>query len=113
MAAPVEDRLSLLRAVRANLSPIYALYRGPCAEIVDWMDAATSIAPFAELTDEAGVEHRMWVNAGDDDDISRWLADEQLLIADGHHRYTTALLYRDEMHAAHGPGPWARMMMLL
>jgi len=55
----------------------------------------------------------MWVNAGDDDDISRWLADEQLLIADGHHRYTTALLYRDEMHAAHGPGPWDRMMMLL
>jgi uncharacterized protein (DUF1015 family) len=113
MPAPVEDRLALLRLVRANLSPIYALYRGPCADLSSWLEEETaSKPPFAEVTDEAGVEHRMWIDEGGEA-ISSWLADEDLLIADGHHRYTVALLYRDEMRAAEGPGPWDRMMMLL
>src|SRR5205823_3084156 len=68
--------------------------------------------PMAEVTDEAGVEHRMWVDA-DGGDIGSWLADERILIADGHHRYTVALQFREEMRATHGPGPWDRMMMLL
>ena len=42
--------------------------------------------------------------------IGGWLADEPLLIADGHHRYTTALAYRDEMRATSGPGPWDRLL---
>jgi hypothetical protein len=42
--------------------------------------------------------------------IGDWLAEEPLLIADGHHRYTTALAYRDEMRAAFGPGPWDRLL---
>jgi uncharacterized protein (DUF1015 family) len=54
----------------------------------------------------------MWTVA-DDGEVSRSLADEVLLIADGHHRYTMALRYRDEMRAEHGPGPWDRVMMLL
>jgi len=112
MPAPVEDRLALLRAVRANLSPIYALYRGPRRELSSWLDDATTSTPYAEVTDEAGVEHRMWV-AEDGEEVGSWLADEDLLIADGHHRYTVALLFRDEMHEAHGPGPWDRMMMYL
>jgi uncharacterized protein (DUF1015 family) len=113
MSAPVEDRLALLRAVRANLSPIYALYRGPSRELATWLDeVTTSGASVGEVTDEAGVEHRMWMDEGGDD-ITAWLADEDLLIADGHHRYTVALMYRDEMRAQLGPGPWDRMMMLL
>ena len=42
-----------------------------------------------------------------------WLAAEPLLIADGHHRYTTALQYREERHAADGPGPWDRVLTLI
>src|SRR5438046_589047 len=49
MPAPVEDRLALLRAVRANLSPIYALYRGPRRELSSWLDDATTSAPYAEV----------------------------------------------------------------
>src|SRR5437763_5373628 len=113
MPAPVEDRLALLRAVRANLSAVYALYRGPCRDVSRWLeDVTSSRPPFAEVTDEAGVEHSMWIDEGGES-VSRWLADEDLLIADGHHRYTVALMYRNEMRAAHGPGPWDRMMMLL
>ena len=112
MAAPVEDRLALLRAVRANLSPVYALFRGPCRELSAWLDETASAPPAMEIADEAGVEHRMWVEERGES-IPAWLGGEQLLIADGHHRYTVALAFREEMRAAHGPGPWDRMMMLL
>ena len=49
----------------------------------------------------------------DDEEIAAWLAAEPLLIADGHHRYTTALRYREERHAVDGPGPWDRVLTLI
>lgn len=110
LSEPVEDRLALMREVRTNLSPIYAVFRGPCKPLVELQAAARS--PTCELVDELGVRHRMWVE-GDSEDPGPWLADEQLLIADGHHRYTMALRYRDEMRTAFGPGPWDQVMMLL
>ncbi len=45
--------------------------------------------------------------------VRAWLADETLLIADGHHRYATALAYRDERRAVDGPGPWDRILTLV
>lgn len=117
MPAPVQDRLSLLRQVKANLSPVYALFRGPHRELAELLeDTSKRVEPLAEVVDEAGVEHRFWVlpdGEGASASISGWLADEQLLIADGHHRYAVALAYRDELRAEHGPGPWDRMMMLV
>jgi uncharacterized protein (DUF1015 family) len=112
MAGPVEDRLLLMRAVRANLSPIYAVFSGPCRHLSRSLDDVCERPPVAAMTDESGVEHRMWilVDAGE---IAPWLADESLLIADGHHRYTMALRYRDEMRSDHGPGPWDRVMMFI
>jgi len=68
--------------------------------------------PVAHLVDEAGVEHRMWITQ-EDRGVAEWLTGRSLLIADGHHRYTMALRYRDEMRALHGPGPWDRVMMLV
>jgi uncharacterized protein (DUF1015 family) len=60
------------------------------------------------------VEHRMWVvDADRGEAVGTGLAGERLMIADGHHRYTTALTYREEMGIRHGPGPWDRMMMLV
>jgi uncharacterized protein (DUF1015 family) len=115
MPAPVKDRMSLLREVRANLSPVYALYRGPHAELAALLEeTATKDTPFGVVTDESGVEHRMWILRDTDGaSIPTWLADEELLIADGHHRYTVALAYRDERRAQDGPGPWDRMFMFL
>lgn len=112
MAGPVEDRLRLMRAVRANLSPIYAVFSGPCRLLADLFDATGEQPPAAAMTDENGVDHRMWI-LDDPGGVAAWLADESLLIADGHHRYTMALRYRDEMRAVHGPGPWDRVMMLV
>lgn len=112
MSGPVEDRLRLMRAVRANLSCIHALHPGPCPPLADHLGRICSGEPQASLTDQEGVTHRMWA-FGDDGAVPALLADQPLLIADGHHRYAMALRYRDEMRAAHGPGPWDRVMMLL
>ena len=112
MTGPVEDRLRLMRAVRANLSPIYAVFAGPCRPLAELIDETRRASPAAAMTDEAGVEHSMWILDGAGD-IASWLAGESLLIADGHHRYTMALRYRDEMRVAHGAGPWDHVMALV
>jgi uncharacterized protein (DUF1015 family) len=105
MPGPVADRLELLRATRLHLSAIYGTVPGPIEPLADALEAVTATDPIETQLDEEGVRHRLWALPGDLP-IDRWLAGEELLIADGHHRYTTALAYRDERHAAHGPGPW-------
>ncbi|HEX5950736.1 MAG TPA: DUF1015 domain-containing protein [Actinomycetota bacterium] len=113
MPGPIEDRLRLVRVVRANLSCIQAVFPGPCEPLAAVLDRATAAPPVARTTDEAGVEHRMWLLDPGDADVTDWLAGESLMIADGHHRYTMSLRYRDEMRERHGAGPWDRVMMLL
>ena len=112
MPGPVEDRLRLIRAVRANLSSIHALFSGPCPPLSELLTRMSRTEPAAQAADEEGVEHRMWV-ADEDTGVRDWLAGQTLMIADGHHRYEMALRFRDEMRALHGPGPWDRVMMLL
>jgi len=117
MAGPVEDRLAHLRATAANLSPIYAVCTGPSETQVALLDHAESRPPDRELVDEEGVRHRLWVvseqNGVTLQDLSDWYLRETLLIADGHHRYQTALAHREEMRSTTGPGPWDRVMMLV
>jgi len=98
MVAPVADRLHLLEATRANLSPIFGVYAGGgrAAAVIEHVTAAD---PAVDAVDEAGLGHRLWPIT-DRATIARWtrlLADQKVLIADGHHRYRTALAYRDEM----------------
>jgi len=112
MAGPVEDRLRLLRAIGANLSSIYSVFLGPSASLGAWLDAVAALEPVAALVDEDGVEHRMWI-APPEEGPAGWLAAEPLMIADGHHRYATALRYRDEMRLEVGGGPWDGAMMFL
>jgi uncharacterized protein (DUF1015 family) len=99
-AGPKEDRLRLTRAVRTNLSPVFGLY--PDAEGAAWTAAAVTGDPDAQMTDGDGVVHRFW--RIDDplvhEAVAAALADRWILIADGHHRYETALAYRDERRAA-------------
>lgn len=113
MEGPVEDRLRLVRAVKANLSSIQVVFRGPSEPLAAALDGAAATPSVAETTDEAGVEHRMWLLDPLEADVTGWLAGESLMIADGHHRYTMSLRYRDEMRERYGPGPWDRVMMLL
>jgi uncharacterized protein (DUF1015 family) len=123
MVAPVVDRLRLLEATRANLSPIFGLYAGG-GRAAAAIEHVTAAAPAVDALDEAGLGHRLWP-ISDPATIARWselLADQKVLIADGHHRYRTALAYRDEMardaegsSAADeaGVAPWEQTLMLL
>jgi uncharacterized protein (DUF1015 family) len=112
MPGPVEDRLRLLRATATHLSPIYGTVSGPCVPLAELLERTCRGAPAEELLDEEGVTHRLW-EIPRAEPIDTWLRDEELLIADGHHRYTTALAYRDERHAADGPGPWDAILALV
>ena len=105
-------RLRLLRATATHLSPIYGTVSGPCAPLAALLERTCREAPVEELLDEEGVTHRLW-EIPREEPIDAWLRDEELLIADGHHRYTTALAYRDERHAADGPGPWDAIFALV
>lgn len=112
MPGPIEDRLRLMRAVRTNLSSIHAVFRGPSEPFAAFLDDAMARGPTGSTTDEAGVEHTLWVSEPNPE-VATWLTPESLMIADGHHRYSMALRYRDEMRAEHGPGPWDRVMMFI
>jgi uncharacterized protein (DUF1015 family) len=109
---PVEDRLRLIREIRANLSCVHAVFFEPSSALAALLKRARRTEPLAEAQDEEGVIHRLWM-AEDQEGVEESLARQTLLIADGHHRYAMALAYRDEMRAAHGPGPWDKTMMLL
>ncbi|HEX9122011.1 MAG TPA: DUF1015 domain-containing protein [Actinomycetota bacterium] len=112
MPGPVEDRLRLVRAIRANLSSIHAVITTPCPALDALLDRECRNEPAAAVTDEQGVQHLLWI-VQDAAAVADDLRDRSIMIADGHHRYTTSLLFRDEMRATHGPGPWDRVMMLI
>ena len=113
MPGPVEDRLHLLREVRANLSAVYGVVPGPAPAMGEVIDAAMKAPPVGEVVDEAGTLHQMWVSTNGTEALSAELRASTLMIADGHHRYTVALAYREEMRRRHGGGPWDSTMMLL
>src|SRR4051794_18505206 len=94
---PKEDRLRLTRATRSNMSPIFVLHPG--RTLVEGEGE-----PFADVTDEDGTRHRLWRIADADRirEVQAALADAELLIADGHHRYETARAYAEEIG---GEGP--------
>jgi uncharacterized protein (DUF1015 family) len=112
MPGPVEDRLRLLRATATHLSPIYGIVGGPCEPLAALLDRTAATSPLEEVIDEEHVRHRVWLVAGSER-VAEWLEHEDLLIADGHHRYTTALAYREERHATDGPGPWDTVLALV
>ncbi|MEB2345925.1 MAG: DUF1015 domain-containing protein [Deltaproteobacteria bacterium] len=104
LAGPKADRLKLLRATRANLSPIFLLYEDPERVLSGLLTAQLDTGAAAVAHDPAGVEHRL-VAIEDAAAIARvqaFLAGRAVVIADGHHRYETALAYQAEQG---GSGP--------
>jgi uncharacterized protein (DUF1015 family) len=95
LAGPKKDRLELLRHTHAHFGQIFMLYPDRTGAIDALLEEAAQAAPLAEVTDEYGVGHRMWRIAGADR-VQELMADKKLLIADGHHRYETALAFRNE-----------------
>ncbi|HSI30430.1 MAG TPA: DUF1015 domain-containing protein, partial [Miltoncostaeaceae bacterium] len=117
-AGPREDRLRLTRAVRTNLSPVFGLYPDPGQAA--WAAIAPQGPPDAELADHDGTVHRVWrvTDPAAHARVAEAMADRWILIADGHHRYETALAYREERRAraagnGAGPGdaPYDRVLM--
>jgi uncharacterized protein (DUF1015 family) len=105
LSKPKSDRLNLLRATRAHFGQIFMLYSDP-ALTAEKILFSGSMAPEIEVTDEYGVTHRVW-KVNDISTINILLGameDKKLIIADGHHRYETALGYMLDQ----GPRPVAR-----
>ncbi|HEV7129063.1 MAG TPA: DUF1015 domain-containing protein [Ktedonobacterales bacterium] len=99
LSKPKDDRLKLLRACAANLSPILALYDDPKGDVSRGLARARKGKPTLELVDDEGEEHRLWLvrDAALTARLASLFGGRQLYIADGHHRYETALAYRDEV----------------
>ena len=101
LAKPKADRLDLLRATRVHYEQLFLLYED-AGQIDSALDSAKSPAPTIDVVDEYGVTHRVWqisdpaVIAS----VQSQMRDKKLVIADGHHRYETALNFRNESRAA-------------
>ena len=96
---PKEDRLRLTRATKANLSPIFSLYSDPTNAAWKALEPTTATPPWGEATEDDGTTDRVW-RAADPaviESVQQALANAELLIADGHHRYETARIYADEV----------------
>jgi uncharacterized protein (DUF1015 family) len=136
MSGPKEDRYRLLRATGTNLSPVVMLHEGDQGETSALLDRLTRRPPDREATAGDGVRHRVWICSGPaphDDESGRVVVPPRgavadvaallesagrrpLTIADGHHRYETALRYREERgqnRACESDPAWDYVMALL
>jgi uncharacterized protein (DUF1015 family) len=117
LSKPKADRLNLLRATQTHFGQIFMLYSDPAAEIDATLRMGTmNVPPTVEVRDEYDVLHRMWKIWEPDvvHKVQRLMADKKLIIADGHHRYETALNYRNERRQQAGndlDAPYERVMM--
>lgn len=102
---PKKDRLSLMRICGANISPIFSLYRSNDGKAGAAFSTVNKAVPYIEAKDPDGSVHRVWeINDIDaTETIQKDLAGKAIFIADGHHRYETALEYQREMRMKEGP----------
>ena len=100
LAAPREDRYRLLRASNVNTSPVVAMYEDAAGRVAPLLAAVSGERPDVDIVDGTGERHRLWVLVAATDGRAEILCEAAaagpLTIADGHHRYETALRYRDE-----------------
>jgi len=96
---PKADRLALTQATQTNLSPIFSLFDDPDEQVSALLQPTFAGEPFGEATDDEQTRNRLWRTVDTDliAGIQAALADTELLIADGHHRYETARAYADEV----------------
>ena len=109
---PKEDRLKLTRATVTNLSPIFSLFPDASGRPGETLAQVTARGAVREAADDDGTRNALW-RVADPDRIAALqgaLADAELLIADGHHRYETARAYADEIG---GEGDHRYVLMLL
>jgi len=111
LSAPKADRLELLRHTRAQTGQLFMLYSDPARRIDALLAEAAHTAPATEMRDEYDVVHRLWpiTDPASVARITALMAGQKIVIADGHHRYETALAWRNECRARFGAGPSASL----
>ena len=96
LSAPKVDRMNLVKATRTNLSQVFSVYRDPKGEIRSLIRKVVQAPAQVSIVDDQGIARRLWVMS-DKAMIDRWevlMREKDIIIADGHHRYETALAYR-------------------
>lgn len=95
---PRIQRLELMHATGANISPVFVVYHDPERALTDVVSSVTDEEPDFTATDHDGTQTAVWIvtDPAICEDISAAIEPHTLLIADGHHRYTAALAYRDQ-----------------
>jgi uncharacterized protein (DUF1015 family) len=117
LSGPKADRLELLRHTQTHTGQLFMLYSDPQRRVDQILAEPESSAPDTQLCDEYGVTHRLWIVSDPQcvTAIQQAMQDQKLVIADGHHRYETALAYRNECRARagkiEGDAPFERAMM--
>jgi len=104
LSGPKKDRLELLRHTRAHTGQLFMIFSDPAGQVDRLLEQMARSQPPQEITDEFGDVHRLWVatDAAAVKRLQELMADKKLIIADGHHRYETALAYRDECRQREG-----------
>ena len=119
LSGPKADRLELLRQTHVQTGLLFMLYDDPQKQIDTILEVQGRATPAVESKDEYGVTHRLWplTDATVIERIRKAMAEKKLVIADGHHRYETALTYRNECHeraqAKNPDAPYEFAMMAL
>jgi uncharacterized protein (DUF1015 family) len=111
---PKADRLELMRATSANLEPLWFFASQPVESFEEFAGQVMAGTAEMEVTDTENVLHRAFkVAPGRAAEVVERINANPVVVADGHHRYETALTYRDERRAAEGPGPWDFTLALI
>lgn len=119
LSKPKEDRLKLTRACRANFSQVFGLFPDPGKTIDNLIEKGIAGQSLTKIVDTAGITHTFGKISNKDiiEQLISCMKDKQIFIADGHHRYETALTYRDEMRKKYnnleGNKPYDYVMMYL
>ena len=102
---PKLDRQKLIRTTRAHFSQIFTLYRDPAADTEAALAPAVARPPDVEAATPDGCRHRLWVvsDPAAIAQLAQVMAEKQVMIADGHHRYETMVSLRDELRPAGTP----------
>ncbi len=117
MPGPILDRLMLTVVCKANLSQIFGLYPDPQSETQNLLEQAVAGETPIVATDHLGVTHRLWplIDPRVIAAVAGLMGPKPIFIADGHHRYTTALKYRDQIYdsGALRPDHPARFVLMM
>ncbi len=100
-AGPKADRMHLIKATQANLSPIFGIYGDPGKKVLNLLENAPSKKLFIDITTDDGNRHQVWGVSDSETlkQVNEGMQDKIVFIADGHHRYETALGYRDYLRS--------------